>query len=178
MRNRTPLRALVSLSLYCATYPALAETYHLPLLPSAADPLRAGVVRIVNHSATDGEVLVTAIDDSGRYFGPVTLTLHAQAAIEFSSTDLERGDDTLGIVPGVGNGEGDWRLLIESDLDIEPLAYVRTSTGFMDRLHDVAPRRWFYHRLALTAPDIPGSTGGTLRLINRDYTEAEVVILG
>ena len=169
---------MVFLSLYCATYPALAETYHLPLLPRMADPSHVGIVRIVNHSATEGQALVTAIDDSGAYFGPVTLTLDAQAAIEFSSSDLEQGDDTFGIVPGLGNGEGDWRLLIESDLDIEPLAYVKTSTGFMDRLHDVAPRRWFYHRLALTAPDTPGSTGGTLRLINRDYTEAEIVILG
>ena len=161
---------LVSLFLvlcFCARFTALAETYHLPLLPSAGDPSRLGVVRIVNHSATEGQVLVTAIDDSGLYFGPVSLSLDAQAAIEFSSTDLERGDDMLGIVPGVGNGEGGWRLLIESDLDIEPLAYVKTPFGFMDRLHDVAPRRWFYHRVVLTAPDILDSSGGTLRLINR-----------
>ena len=177
MRNRTLFHVFLFLSLW-ATNPALAETYHLPLLLSATDPSRRAVMRIVNHSATEGQVLVTAIDDTGRYFGPITLTLDAQAAIEFNSTDLERGDDTLGIAPGVGDGEGDWRLLIESDLDIEPLAYVRTSTGFMDRLHDVAPRRWFYHRVALTAPDILGSPGGTLRLINRDYTEAEVVIVG
>ena len=101
MRNRTLLHVFVFLSLW-ATYPAFAETYHLPFLPGAADPLRLGIVRIVNHAATGGQVLVTAIDDAGRYFGPVSLTLDAQAAIEFSSTDLERGDDTLGIVPGVG----------------------------------------------------------------------------
>ena len=177
MRNWSPSYFFLFLSLWAA-YPVLAETYHLPFLPRMADPSRVGIVRIANHSTTEGQVLVTAIDDSGAYFGPVTLTLDAQAAIEFSSTDLERGDDTLGIVPGVGNGEGDWRLLIESDLDIEPLAYVRTSTGFMDRLHDIAPRLWFYHRVALTAPDILDSTGGTLRLINRDYTQAEVFIVG
>ena len=177
MLNRTLSYVFLFLSLWAA-HAALSDTYHLPLLPSTADPSRWGVVRIFNHSATDGQVLITAIDDAGRYYGPVALTLDAQAAIEFNSSDLERGNDTLGIVPGVGNGEGDWRLLIESDLDIEPLAYVRTSTGFMDRLHDVAPRRWFYHRVALIAPEILDSTGGTLRLINRDYTEAEVVIVG
>ena len=177
MRNRMPLRAFVFLSLWAA-FPALAETYHLPLLPRATDALRQGVVRIVNHSADAGEVLVTAIDDSGRYFGPVPLTLDAQAAIEFSSTDLERGNETLGIVPGIGNGEGDWRLLMESDLDIEPLAYAKSPTGFMDRLHDVAPRRWFYHRVTLIAPDSLHDRGGTLRLINRDHTEAEVLIVG
>ena len=129
-------------------------------------------MRIVNHSATEGDVLFTAIDDAGKYFGPITLEIGALAAVEVGSRIMNI------LSQGYNYGEGDWRLLIESELDIEPLVYVKTPTGFIDNLHDVAPRHWFYHRVALTAPNSLQSKGGTLRLINRDYTEAEFLIVG
>ena len=71
---------------------ALSEQYRLPLLPSASDPLRQGTVRIVNHSAESGGVAITAIDDAGLIYGPVTLNIKAQQAIEFSASDLEQGN--------------------------------------------------------------------------------------
>ena len=63
-----PLVALV-----LASPGTLADTYRLPLLPSASDALREGMVRIVNHSDEAGRVAVTAIDDSGLAFGPVAI---------------------------------------------------------------------------------------------------------
>ena len=105
---------------------ALAETHRLPLLPSASDALREGVVRILNHSGEAGQVAVTAIDDSGAAFGPVALALAARHAVEFTSTDLERGNAGKGIPTGIGGGAGDWRLVLETELAIEPLVYVRT----------------------------------------------------
>ena len=180
-----PLRAFLLVRLAAmacflvpVTQGALADTHHLPLLPSAADPSRHGMVRIVNHSAVAGEVRITAIDDSARYFGPVTLTMEAHAAIQISSEDLEQGSETLGIIAGTGRGEGDWRLVLESDLDIEPLAYAQTPAGFIDSLHDVVPRRSFYHRVDLAAPNGIHSQGGTLRLSNLGQTAAEVVVFG
>ena len=164
--------------LVSVTQGALADTYHLPLLPSAADPLRQGILRIVNHSAAAGEVRISAIDDSAGYFGAVTVTMGPLTAIQLSSEDLERSMETLGIIPSIGGGEGDWRLLLESDLDIEPLAYVQTSTGFIDSLHDVVPRRSFYHRVDLAVPSGLHGKGGTLRLTNLGYTVAEVAVFG
>ena len=171
MSGLVPLLLLVS-------HTAVAETYHLPLLPSGADSLRQGIVRIVNHSASAGEVTVTAIDDSGRYFGPVTLNLEARAAIQFSSTDLERGNETLGITAGIGHGQGDWRLIMNSELDIEPLSYAETTAGFIDNLHDIAARSSFYHRVALSAPDSLNTQGETLRLMNLSHSTAEIVVFG
>ena len=48
-RRRTGIGALVVLSLFMPLGSA-ADTYRLPLLPSASDALREGMVRIVNHS--------------------------------------------------------------------------------------------------------------------------------
>lgn len=159
-----------------ASQPAAADTYHLPFLPSASDPSRQGLVRIVNHSAEAGEVAITAVDDDGVYYGPETVTVEALAAFHFSSANLEQGHEALGIT-GIGSGYGDWRLVLDSELQLEPLAYSQ-SYGFIDRLHDVAIRDSFYHRVTLPAPDGLFSDGGTLRLTNLAYTEAEVVIFG
>ena len=168
----------LAIALLLAPLAASAETHRLPLLPSASDALREGMVRIVNHSDESGAVAVTAIDDSGLAFGPVTFELDAGETIQFSSTDLERGNGALGMATGIGGGQGDWRLVLDTPLDIEPLAYVRTEAGFVDSLHDVAPRRSFYHRVTLLAPGggLPG--GSALRLINPTDAAAEVAIFG
>ena len=166
------------LALAFAAAGARAETYRLPLLPSASDALREGMVRIVNHSDTAGQVTVTAIDDTGLAFGPVSLEIQAGQAIRFSSTDLERGNDALGIATGIGGGQGDWRLVLDTSLDIEPLAYVHTPDGFVDSLHDMLPRRSFYHRVTLLAPGAGLADGSAVRLINPTDAATDVVIFG
>ena len=168
----------LAILLLCAPPDTQADTHRLPLLPSASDELREGFVRIINHSDAAGRVAVTAIDDSGRSFGPVTLAMARGQAIGFSSTDLEQGNDALGIASGIGSGYGDWRLVLDTTLDIEPLAYVRTPAGFIDSLHDVVPRRPFYHRVTLLAPDSFLPDGSAVRLINSTAEAADVVIFG
>ena len=44
-----------------------------------------------------------------------------------------------GLSGGIGNGDGDWRLELASELDVEPLAYIRTSDGFLTSIHDIVP---------------------------------------
>ena len=155
-----------------------AEIYRLPLLPSASDELREGLVYIVNHSDESGPVAITAIDDSGNSFGPITLEIAARQALQFSSTDLEWGNAALGIATGIGNGLGNWRLVLDTTLDIEPFAYVRTQAGFIDSLRDVVSHRPFYHRVTLLAPDGFLPDGSAVRLINSSDAGTEVVIFG
>ena len=174
-RRRSPILALLAIWSCPA---ALAATHHLPLLPSASDALREGMVRILNHSGEAGEVVVTAIDDAGAVFGPIGLELKAREAIHFSSADLERGNAARGIAAGIGGGQGDWRLVLETELDIEPLAYVQTSAGFIDGLNDTLPTPSFYHRVALPAPSPGFPGGGRLRLINGSAAGVNVIMFG
>ena len=170
--------AVLAIALAAVCFEAAAATHRLPLLPSASDAARQGVVRILNHSGEAGDVAVTAIDDSGAAFGPVTLSVEAGQAIEFSSTDLERGNADVGIAAGIGGGQGDWRLVLETDLDIEPLVYVRTPSGFTGELDATVPRRSFYHRVPLLAPSGEFARGGQLRLVNGSDSSAEVIMFG
>ena len=112
-----------------------AESVHtVPYVPSAASVGHAGLVRIESRSGVSGEVSVVAVDDAGQRVEAGLLTLGAMAVIEFEAGALESGDASLGLT-GTGPGEGDWRLELTTDLDIEARAYAR-SEGFLTALHD------------------------------------------
>ena len=100
----------------------------LPYILAESSAGRQGFVRIVNRSTNSGTVTITAIDDSGRTRGTESVHLAANGALHFNSRDLERGNPAKGL-SGVGSGSGDWRLVFQSTLDIQPLAYVRTADG-------------------------------------------------
>ena len=151
----------------------------LPLLMPASDLRQQGFVRIINRSARAGTVRIEAIDDSGRRFGPVTLSLDADVAVAFSSRDLERGSSLKRLSGGVGDGDGNWWLELRTDLDIEARAYVRSVDGFLTGTHqraaETAPGSKRYHVPFFN----PGSNLGfrsVLRLINPGTEAASIVI--
>ena len=116
---------------------AVVVGWPAPLFPAAADPSgRSGFVRVLNRSDADGDILIEALDESGRRFGPVRLPLRARSAAHFNSTDLENGNAAKGLAEGIGPpARGSWRLLVSSTLDIEVLAYLRASDGFLTTMH-------------------------------------------
>ena len=149
------------------------------LFPRESDMVRQGFVRVINHSAEAGEVTVAAIDDGGMRAGPVVLTLAGGATAHFNSDDLEAGNADKGLPDGVGPpGEGDWRLELESQLDIEVLSYIRTEDGFLTAMHDVAPVADGEHRVAILNPAVNPDQVSRLRLINPTAEDAEVVMTG
>ena len=119
--------------------PRLATTPTVWLFPGASDSGREGFARVVNRSDNSGEVRITAVDDAGMHYGPVTLSMQRRQTVHFNSGDLESGNAGKGLPDGIGSGQGDWRLSFESELDIEVLSYVRTKDGFLTSMYDVAP---------------------------------------
>ena len=116
---------------------AQAEHYSVPLLvPAGTSSEPQGVLRILNGADESGTVEIYAIDDAGTRSGPATFTLNASAAVQFTATDLQSGNATLGLTGGIGTSVGDARLVIETDLHIVPLAYVRAADGTLSAMHD------------------------------------------
>ena len=148
----------------------------LPLIIASGHPFQQGFVRIINHSDRAGTVQIRAIDDSGQRFSLITLSLPAMATRHFNSDDLETGNSFKGLSGGVGDGEGNWRLELESDLDIEPLAYIRTDDRFLTSMHDVVAgdQSTGYQAPFFNEGSHPNQSA--LRLINTADAEAEVVI--
>ena len=160
---------------------ALAQIHHqIPLVMSASNPSQQGFVRIINYSDRAGTVRVHAIDDSGRRFGPISFSLDPNETRHFNSQDLERGNPSKGLSAGVGDGSGNWRLELETDLDIAPLAYVRTSDGFLTSIHEVAAAQGIsmrYH-VPIFNPASNTDQQSRLRLINPGSISAEIEIDG
>ena len=157
-----------------------AESVHrVNLFPSASDARgRQGFVRVINHSARAGEVSIQAFDDGGVARGPLTLTLGADETVHFNSGDLEEGNAAKGLSGGTGPGDGHWRLVLSSGLDIEVLSYVRTADGFLTAMHDTAPVEGSRHRVAIFNPGSNRNQVSLLRLSNPGGEPAEVSIVG
>ena len=140
--RRDNRRVLLETARFVANYRQSGNTgggtgHVLPYILAERTAGQQGFVRIVNRSAQAGTVTLTAIDDKGRNAGTETLSLAANGAIHFTSRDLERGNADKGL-SGVGAGTGHWRLVLTSSLDIQPLAYVRTTDGsFLTRIDDI-----------------------------------------
>ena len=150
-----------------------------PMVLPASDPDRQGFVRVVNNSRQGGEIGIRAVDDSGRTYGPVALSIGPFAAAHFNSTDLADGNASKGLPVGIGAFEGDVRLEFETDLIITPLAYVRTSDGFVTSVHDLAltndaDKTW----VSIVNPGSNRNQESLVRIINRTDEDNGIEIWG
>ena len=159
--------------------PGSVDALTLPLVLPASESALTGFVRIINRSGESGLVRVTAIDDTGRRFGPVTLNLESNETVNFNSRDLENGNASKGLSGGVGNGQGNWRLELETPLDIAPLAYIRTTDGFVTSMHDVVPTATGQqHQVPFFNPGSNMNQVSRLRLTNPGTNPADISITG
>ncbi|MCY4562862.1 MAG: hypothetical protein OXE40_00090, partial [Gammaproteobacteria bacterium] len=151
----------------------------VPLFPAASDPLgRQGFVRVINRSGKPGTVSIEVFDDSDLSYPPVTLALSAGQTRHFNSNDLELGNAGKGLTGSTGAGEGDWRLVLSSELDIQVLAYIRTPDGFLTSMHDVAPELLGQWHVAIFNPGSNPNQVSGLRLVNPGTADTEATITG
>ncbi|MCY4497459.1 MAG: hypothetical protein OXC14_09260, partial [Rhodospirillaceae bacterium] len=137
-----------------------------------------GFVRVINWSDTRGSVRISGVPDSGRPTDAITLTLDAGAAAHFNSRDLEFGNEAKGLSGGIGHRDGDWRLELDSDLDVEALAYVRTDDGFVNGVHNLAVKVEGIVDVPFFNPASNARQASRLRLVNPGEDDAAVTISG
>ena len=156
-----------------------ARRHSLPLVLSASDGGREGFVRIINRSDEAGTLLIHAVDDAGILYGPVEIAMSARETVHFNSRDLESGNLKKGMAGGIGPGQGDWRLEVVTELDIAPLAYVRTSDGFLTSMHETAAAlddgRYY---VPFFNPASNTRQVSSLRLVNPGTEDAGVSVTG
>ncbi len=151
----------------------------IPLVLPASNSNREGFMRIINSSGQDGDVMIRAVDDDGKTYGPITLHLRAFAAANFNSTDLAEGNSGKGLPEGIGAFEGDLQLHLESQLIVTPLAYVRTADGFVTSVHDLVPTNAVDSSLvSFVNPGSNANQQSLLRIINPTGKANSVEISG
>ena len=160
--------------------PATRLAAAVPLMVSASDSMRQGFVRIINESGESGSVRILAFDDGGTAAEPIEIQLGANQALHFNAGDLENGNANKGIATGIGLPvQGDWRLDIETALDVRALAFVRTGDGFLTAMNETLPRDAQGRLVAHTFN--PGSNDqsvSSLRLVNAGGSAERVRIEG
>ena len=157
-----------------------AETYRptVPLMLPASDSFLQSFVRLINESDQAGEVEITAVDDGGNVFEPVIIQLATGQTIHFNSGDLTDGNANKGIDGGIGAPmQGNWRLSVETNLDVQVLSFIRTRDGFLTAMHDVLPGTE-YLSAKIFNPASNTRQQSRLRLINWDAEDAAVRIEG
>ena len=162
---------------FTVTVTGVERVWHLP---PASDPVLQGFVRVINHSDHAGEATITATDDAGRSYGPLTLALGRRGAAHFNVHDLEMGNPAKGLTGATGPGTGGWRLAVESEsLAVEALAYARAADGFLTPLDGTAPRAADGAlELATFNPGSNWRQVSLLRLVNPTDADAEAAVAG
>ena len=157
-----------------------STSHFVPLFPAHDDAnKRQGFVRLINRSDQAGSVEISARDATGQAFATQTLNLAANQAVHFNSEHLETGDGA-DWTDGIGDGEGDWRLTVTSDLELDVLAYVRRiDDGFLTSMHDFVRRTGTdTYEVAFFNPAKNTKQVSRLRILNEGEQDASVSIRG
>ena len=154
------------------------KRHSIPLFVAAANSVQQGFARIINRSDYGGDVSIVAIDDTGWASEPITLSLDALETQHFNADDLELGNASKGLSAGVGSGTGDWRLELETSLDIAALAYTRTPDGLIRSMHDLVPATDLGWTVAFYNPGSNIQRLSVLRLVNPTDDDVTATIQG
>ena len=145
----------------------------------ASNVRQASRLRVVNPGREPAAVTVRGVDDAGASPGsPLRFSVPAGAAREFDAMQLESGD--AGIEGALGDGEGKWRLTVESAAPLVAMSLLEnTSTGHLTNLSSVPQPpddNGIHHVGLLPAAGDAGGRQGFLRVINRSEQTGTVQI--
>lgn len=158
----------------------VSTSHVVPLFPAHGDANdRQGFVRVINRGDAGGNVEIRVQDDTDGEFETLTLPLEANQSVHFNSEHLETGEGA-DWTDGIGEGEGDWRLTLTSELDLDVLAYIRrTSDGFLTSMHDFVRRTGTdTYEVAFFNPGKNANQVSRLRILNTGEEDASVRITG
>ena len=115
--------------------PVVDGAYRVAFFNPASNDRQVSRLRLINSGTSDALVTVTGVDDAGQSPGSeVRLRVAAGIALEVSSVALESGAGE-GIESGAhGDGEGKWRLRVESGRPIQVMSLLDSPTGHLTDL--------------------------------------------
>ena len=131
---------------------------------------------IFNRSAEPAAVTITGVDDWGNSpGGAVRTTLPPRATHTFTAAQLESG--ASGLEGSLGDGDGKWRLSVESDRALAVKSLLESPTGHLTNLSTI-PRQSGsgYFLPFIPAADDP-NLQGFVRVINYSSVPGEVLIV-
>lgn len=117
----------------------LANNITLNYVPLASNTEQQGFIRIVNETSSQAVATIIPIDDAGNIKPSMSVSLSAYETKTYNSIDIENGNTSKGLVGAAGQGIGNWRLAISSTSQISAMGLIRSPSGFLNSMHDIAP---------------------------------------
>ena len=114
--------------------PSAGGRHRVSIFNPASNANQRSALRVVNDGGEDAAVEIAGVDDGG-FAGADALrvVVPANAAREYTSADLESG--------ALGDGQGKWRLTVESDRRIRVMSLLESPGGHLTNLSTGAPNR-------------------------------------
>ena len=161
-----------------AAHLVCAETHPIPLFLAAGDSSLRSVVRVINLSDEAGPVTITAFTDGGVEWEGTSFRIEGNAVFAFNSDDLEYGDPDKGF-SGIGTGDGDWHLTLDSELPLTVSTYARSADGLLTEMNRTVPRDPDgIHRVMTFNPRTAMRRVSQLRLVNPHDRPVTVTVKG
>ena len=110
---------------------ASPEGHVVPIFGPADDDQKS-LLRLVNPREDDAEVVIRGIDDRGATSDRVRLVVPARRSRTITAQEMEAGHDA--IEGALGNGEGKWRLVVRSDVQIQVMSLLEGASGHLANL--------------------------------------------
>jgi hypothetical protein len=149
------------------------------MVPRASNTQQQGFLRLTNREGRGSTVSMYGIDDAGqRSPGTATMTLGQYESRQFNSQDLEQGNPSKGLSGSLGTGNGDWRIVVETNLDLLATALIRTPDGFLTTVHDTVAGNGLVANVPTFNPARNPFQVSTLRLVNSNVGAVNVTIQG
>ena len=138
-------------------------------------------LRLINPGTSPTAVTIEGLDDEGVPAGAVRLMLPAGSSRTVTAEELETGDGE-GLSGALGDGAGRWRLVVTSDLPIEVMNLLASSsTGAISNLSsgpvlasDGEDGATSVHGVGFFPSSSNGVLEGVLRIVNRTRHDGRV----
>ena len=103
-------------------------------------PYPESQLRVANLGTETAQVAVSGLDDQGQAGAEVVrFSVPAGAARTLTAAQLEGRDEASEVTGALGDGDGMWRLLVESEQPLRVMSLMETSTGRLTNI-STAPR--------------------------------------
>ena len=131
------------------------------------------MLRIVNLSDKDGAAEIAALDDAGNRHGPARVSIRRGTAVNLDRRDLRTG--ASGLSGAVDAGDGHWRLMVDSEMYLDVLAFA-AGDSFLENTSRATSGRT--HELGYFNPASNLTRRSILRLVNWGEHDAAASIVG
>ena len=175
------MRYLTLLALiFCIMPLANGAVQTLNFVPPSSNDVQQGFIRMRNTNSEAVAVTITGVDDAGATgASQLTLTIAAGASQQLNSDDIEDGNAGKGLTGALGDGFGNWRLAIVSDLDIEISGFIRTTDGFLTQVDAVVADEFgTTHNIPIFNPASNTNQVSKLRIINTSNINNTFIVSG